>query len=199
MPVQDKAERVCRSCKEILKRLSLRKAKHLRRGVPGLVLLSKGRSYFVMRLPLPCPLVEIIKLVENLHWRATGLGNGRARCHATAHRTRVDCRRRRCCGDLPGGGVGLRHTQGRERNVGASAKTWRFDAIDVAVAGQNDSCLHPSNAVAKEFLSRHFPLASRRQDIAPPDGGVAIANVSWPRRQRRMAASGAAVAGSHET
>ena len=53
VPLQDTPERPSGSRHEVLKRLSSRKAKQSWRGVPSLVLLTKGGSYFVMCLPLP--------------------------------------------------------------------------------------------------------------------------------------------------
>jgi hypothetical protein len=68
--------------------------------------------------------------------------SGVARYEATAHGSGVDCRRPRYCRDPSGGSVGLRHAEGRERDVRTSAKTRRLYTIDVAVTGQNDSCHH---------------------------------------------------------
>lgn len=138
MSVECQTQRIRRSQNHVLERFAAWESHQMRSRKPRGVKFWFGSLHLLVGLHLPVAVIDIVELSDALAFYAACAGNGRTCQDTSRKRTRVDYRRMPFLRYATSNRRSLRLSALSERQILPTAKAGRVDALDMAVAHQDD-------------------------------------------------------------
>jgi hypothetical protein len=144
MSIESEPKRVRGPGNEILQRFTVRETNQMRGGEPCCEKLRIGFLDFLIAPELPCAIIDIIKVIDDLCFDATRSGDRSSGLDASLHGAGIDLHRLPCGRDTPRNGLSFGNSAMGQRQLGATAKAFWFDAFDMTMSDQENFRQCPS-------------------------------------------------------